>query len=56
MLDGKAGRIALDLISSKARLPRLTREIDDVCSKIAWHRLVIFKEAANGDITQKKKE
>ena len=48
MLDGKAGRIALDLISSKARLPRLTREIGDVGSKIAWHRLVFFKETENG--------
>ncbi len=49
MLDGKAGRIALDLNSSKACLPRLTREIDDVGSKIAWHRLVIFKETATGE-------
>jgi len=48
MLDGKAGRIALDLISSKARLPRLTREIGNVGSKIAWHRLVFFKETENG--------
>jgi hypothetical protein len=28
----------------------------DVVFKTTWHRLVIFEEAANGDITQKKKE
>jgi len=48
-LDGKAGRIALDPISSKARLPRLSREIGNVGSKIAWHRLVFFKETENGE-------